>query len=89
VHVVHDASEWNVAVWSASSGAARCEVDWGENHKGWEKYVEELEEKAENWRVDWELDEHLRENGLAHLISDGEADDEGAANLSDKFLGVY
>jgi hypothetical protein len=63
--------------------------EFRENHKGWEKYVEELEEEAENWRVDWELDEHLRENGLAHLISDGEADDEGAANLSDNFLGVY
>jgi hypothetical protein len=62
--------------------------EFRKHHGGWEKYVEDLEEEAENWKMDWELDEHLRENGLAHLVSAGEADDEGAGNLSENFFGV-
>jgi hypothetical protein len=62
--------------------------EFEKHHGGWEKYVEDLEEEAENWKMDWELDEHLRENGLAHLVSAGKADDEGAGILSENFLGV-
>jgi hypothetical protein len=59
--------------------------EFRKNQKGWERCVEELEEEAENWKMDRELDEHLRENGLGHLVSDGDTDGEGAGELSQVF----
>jgi hypothetical protein len=60
--------------------------EFGKNYEGWEKYVEELEEEAENWMMDWELDEHMRKPILAHLVSDGDTDDEAAGDMSENFL---
>jgi hypothetical protein len=61
--------------------------EFGKNYEGWEKYVEELEKYVEELeKYVEELDEHMRENGLAHLVSDGDTYDEAAGGMSENFL---